>query len=183
MADGTRGRMGRIQQLPDAIRERLDELLRAGVSQRDILRRLEPLLAAAGERPLSAAGLNRYATRVERAGRRIREAREVADAWTAKFGESPAGEVGQHVVELLRVLAFESALAHGADSNDGPVDAEQLNALALAVQRLERTAEIGARRLRAIRREAADAAGREARRQGLSADAAGAIRAAVEGAA
>ncbi len=181
MPDGTRGRMGRVQRLPQPIKDRLDELLRAGVPQRDILRRLEPLLAAAGERPLSAAGLNRYATRVERAGRRIREAREVADAWTAKFGAQPAGEVGQHVVELLRVLAFEAALHHG-DGDGGPVDAEQLNALALAVQRLERTAEIGARRLRAIRREAADAAGREARRQGLSADAAAAIRAAVEGA-
>ncbi len=72
----TRGPPSRIQQLPLEIKAKLDELLRAGVTQTQILTQLAPLLEACGERPLSYSSLNRYATRMESVGRRIREMRD-----------------------------------------------------------------------------------------------------------
>ena len=153
-----RGRMSRIQQLPAALKGRLDELLRSGVSQRAILDQLAPLFKAAGERPVSRSALNRYASRMEAVGRRIREAREAADAWVAKFSETPAGDVGAYTIEALRTLACDLTL----QANEGAVDVEQLQGLALAIQRIERAANLNAARERALRRELAELAAAEA---------------------
>ena len=153
--------MSRIQRLPQPIKDRLDDLLRAGVPQTEILRVTSPLLDAAGEQPLSQSGLNRYATRMEAVGRRIREAREAAAAWTAKFGEAPTGELGQHVIEILRGLSLDLSL--DAQENDDPTARmENLAQLALAVQRLERAAGMSATRERALRAELAERAASEA---------------------
>lgn len=171
--------MGRIDRLPAAVRQRLHELLQGGVSQADILRQLEPLLAAEGEAPLSRSGLNRYATRMEQVGRRIRETRAAAEAWSRQLGDA-AGDVSGHVIDLLRTLAAETALRHAEDP-DVPV--ETLGELALAAQRLERAASGHAARERAIRAEIAAQAETAGRRQGLSAEGAAAIRAAIEEAA
>lgn len=163
--------MSRIQQLPPAIKDRLDELLRSGVSQRAILDRLAPLCKAAGEPPVSRSALNRYAGRMERVGRRIREVREVTAAWTAKFGQAPTGDVSAHLIEILRTLAFDLSL--GA-SEDGAATPEMLGELALAVQRLERAAGLGAARERALRRELAEQAAAEAEKAaGAAAEKAG----------
>ena len=179
----TRGRMGRIQQLPPEIKAYLDRRLREGATQAAVIEETRDMLADVGEPPLSRSGVNRYASRIEAAGRRIREAREVADSWTAKFGEEPTGEVGQHVVELLRVLAFDATLR--ASDSDDPIDPEDLNNLALAVRRLEAAAETGAKRQRTLRREtaskAATAATAVVRKAGISADTERLIRAAIQG--
>lgn len=157
----TRGRMSRIQQLPASLKERLDTLLRAGVPQAEILRVTAPLLEASGERPLSAAGLNRYASRMEEIGQQIREAREAAAAWTAKFGEAPTGELGAHIIDILRKIAFDLARdSHGAEGAEQQV--ETLASLALTVQRLERAAGLSAARERALRKELAELAAAEA---------------------
>lgn len=178
----TRGRMSRVQQLPDDIRERLDALLRSGVSQRAILDQLAPLLTEAGEKPLSRSSLNRYATRMESVGRRLREAKEAANAWTAKFGE-PRTDLEGHVIELVRTLSFETAMAHG-DSGD-PVEPDTLAQLALVTQRLGRASKLADDRERAIRLELAEqaaAAGEgAARRKGVSPETAAEIRKAIEG--
>ena len=178
-----RGRMSRIQRLPDPIRDRLHALLRGGVAQADILARLAPLLAEAGEQPISRSGLSRYATRLEAAGRRLREMREISDAWVARWGEQPSGDIGRHVIEILRGIAMDlAARASDADPDDDAVG--RLGELALAVQRLERAAGISDQRARAIRAEAraeaAQTAEQTAAAQGLSAEGAAAIRAAIE---
>ena len=178
----TRGRMGRIQQLPKEIKSVLDKLLRSGVSQRDILGHLNPLLAKQNIPPLSSAGLNRYASRMERAGERIREAREVAAVWTAKFGEAPTGEVGQHIVEMLRTMAFEATLRAKDESEDpkAAMDASAISAMALAVQRLERAAEISAERERKLQaayaQQAADKAEDVCKQKGVTPEVINAIR-------
>lgn len=103
----TRGQPSRIDQLPEEIRERLDAMLRGGVTQREILRRLEAPLREIGERPLSRSGLNRYATRMEEVGHEIRQSRAVADAWMSQLGERPTGAVGRLTAEIVRTLAFK----------------------------------------------------------------------------
>lgn len=153
--------MSRIQQLPDGIRERLDSLLRAGVSQSTILDQLAPLLEKAGERPVSRSALNRYATRMESTGRRIREAREAADAWTAKLGE-PKGDLDGLMIELVRTLSFERTLRAG-DEEEG-VDTETLAQLALITQRLGRAGKLNIDRERVVRLEVAERAAAEAER-------------------
>lgn len=184
----TRGKMSRIQQLPHAIKSDLDNLLRNNVSQEEIRRRLRTPLKQIGEKPLSAAGLNRYATKVEGVGVRMRQAREVAEAWAANFGESES-KLSSHIIEMLRVLIFEHTLqaaeGQNADGGEGaaaaPVSQEVIASLALAAQRIERAAEMGAKRDRELRQELAGVVDAEAKRQGLSPDTAGAIRAALLG--
>ena len=175
-----RGKGGRIDGLPEELRSRIDRLLSAGVSQVEILRRLEPLLADIGEPPISAAGLSRYSKRINRVVRRYRESREIAGVLTAAMGDRPAGEVSQHIIEILRTVAFDAALR--AEDGKLSLEIEDINQLALAVQRLERASEISARRARDIRRGAADAAGKAAQQAGVSQDVEAAIRAAIEGA-
>ena len=181
-APATRGRPNRIQQLPPDVKDRLDELLRGGVTQKEILAQLEPLCAAVGVKPISRSGLNRYATRMEAVGRRIREAREMASVWTAKLGETPTSNVGAYTIEMLRTLVYDLTLrAHEGDE----VDAEQLQEIALTLQRVERASKLNTDRERAIRLELAKEAGAAgegaARRKGVSAETAAEIRRAIEG--
>lgn len=168
MAGETRGRPGRIQALPPEIKAYVDRRLREGATQAAVVEETRDMLAGLDQPPLSRSGLNRYATRMEQVGRRIREARAAADAWTARFGEAPSGAVGQHIVEMLRTMAWDWSLEAG--EADGPVDPETLNQMALAVRRLEQAAAVGEERERRMRREiaeeAAQAAGEEARQAG-----------------
>ena len=177
--------MGRIQQLPRAIRTEFEKLLRNNVSQAEIVRRLATPLKEIGEKPLSAATVNRYATKMERVGLRIRQAREVAEVWTAKFGESNS-KLSQHIIEVLRALVFEHTLqaaeAQDAEGGDAtPLSADAMASLALVVQRIERAAEMGANRELKMRQKLAVNVEKEAKRQGLSSDIAAALRATLLG--
>ena len=149
--------MSRIQQLPAELKDRLDELLRAGVPQKEILARLEPLFQASGTTPISRSGLNRYATRMEAMGRRIREAREAAAVWTAKLGETPTANVGSYTLEMLRTLVCDLTL-----QTEDDLDVEKLQGIALTLQRIERASKLNADRERAIRKEVAELAAAEA---------------------
>lgn len=185
----TRGRPSRIDQLgatqPD-IKARIDALLRSGVTQTEILRRLAGPLTEAGEPPLSRAGLNRYATRMEAVGKDLRELNAIADAWTSRLGEAPTGNVGAMTIEVLRSLAFRATL-RARDESDEALDTEQIGELALALQRLERSAQLNLARERELRAAVAQAAAQAvdsvARSAGLTEDTAQIIRAAIEGAA
>lgn len=155
----TRGRQGRIQQLPAELKDRLDALLRDGVSQKQILAHLDPLFQEHGEQPISRSALNRYATRMETVGRRIREAREISAVWTAKLGETPTSNVGAHTLEMLRTLVYDLTLKVHEDED---LDVEQLQNIALTLQRIERASKLNTDRERAIRKEVAELAAAEA---------------------
>ena len=181
MARTKRGRPNRIEQLPAKLKARVDELLRSGVTQREILHRLEEPLRDIGERPLSAAGLNRYATDMAEYGQELREIRAIADAWRAKPGEEPTGEAGQLAVEILKAAAFRMSLRVRRMLNEDEelIDTSQVKELSLALERLERAAAIGTKREREFRAEFAAEAEKVAKRQGLSADTAAALREAL----
>ena len=177
----TRGRPSRIDTLPPEIRAYVDRRLREGATQAGIRRETVEMLADAGEAPLSAGGLNRYTQQVERAGRRIRESRAAADAWVAKFGEAPSGNVGRLIIETLRTLVHDLTLRleRDADSSDEPVSVAAINDLALAVQRLERADDLSVARERRLRLVMAAEAETVARSAGVSEDVAGALREAL----
>ena len=177
-----RGRPSRIEQLGGEIQDTVDRLLRGGTSQREILRALEPLCAAAGAAPISRSGLNRYSQQMEELGKKIRETRAVADAWVAQLGEEPTGQVSELIVEMLRTAVFQIA-AHLQAGED--IDPDDVGRLALAVQRLEKASEISLRREQKIRDEFAAATSAavdaEAKRRGVSPEVAQALRSVVEG--
>ncbi|MYG29329.1 MAG: DUF3486 family protein, partial [Holophagales bacterium] len=145
-------------------------LLRSGVPQTEIIERLRAPLADAGEAPLSKAGLNRYSTRMEAVGAKIKETRAIADAWIARLGDEPTGDVGQLTIEILRTLAFDAAAIPRVDEDGEPIplDPEMIGDLALAISRLERAAAIGQTREAKMREAMAKEAAAEARRAGVT---------------
>ena len=177
----TRGRPSRFDTLPPEIRAYVDRRLREGATQAGIRRETVEMLADAGEAPLSAGGLNRYTQQVERSGRRIRESRAAADAWVAKFGEAPSGNVGRLIIETLRTLVHDLTLRleRDADSSGEPVSVAAINDLALAMQRLERADDLSVARERKLREQMAAEAETVARAAGIGADTAAALREAL----
>lgn len=180
----TRGRPSRFDTLPPEIRAYVDRRLREGATQASVRRETAGMLADADEAPLSAGGLNRYTQKIERAGRRIRESRAAADAWVARFGEAPSGNVGRLVIETLRTLVHDLTLRLERDADgDEPVSVAAINDLALAMQRIERADELSVareRRLRAeMREQMAAEAETVARAADISDDTAAALREAL----
>lgn len=177
----TRGRPSRIDGLPPEIRAYIDRRLREGATQAAVRTETAGMLAEIDEAPLSAGGLNRYTSRVERAGRRIRESRAAADAWVARYGEEAAsGNVGRLVIETLRTVVHDLVhrMEEGLDA-DEPPSVAAINELALAVQRLERADELSVARERQLRAALAAEAETVARAAGISDDTAAALREAL----
>ena len=108
---------------------------------------------------MSRQAVNRYDLRMRTVGEKLRQSRQVADAWIAKLGSAPGGRLGHLVTEMLRTLAFDLALR----LQDSEIDPETLPGVveaaakvSLMAQRLERSSEISARRERQLKREAAE---------------------------
>lgn len=153
-----RGRRSKVHKLPADIKNTLDELLRNGrMTQQDILREVNALAKAAGADTLSRSGLNRYSTKMEQMGSRIREAREVSDAWISKLGTEPSGEVSQLLIEMVRTLAFDSVLQHA--ESDEPLEPKFIKELSIGIEKLEKAAETSQKRELELRKQfAAEAA-------------------------
>lgn len=170
----TRGRRSKIDLLPEEIKDQLNSMLRDGrLEQQEILDIVNGQIEDAGlkdDAKLSKSGLNRYATRMEQVGAKIRQAREVAEVWTAKLGDAPTSEVGKLLQEVVRTMAFETGMAL-SESGD-PVPPKALSQLALAIQRVEQAAMVSHKREKEIRQEfaseAAEAAEKIAKKQGLT---------------
>ena len=178
-----RGKPGRIESLSVELRALIDNMLAAGSTQADILRKTQGILAEQGEPPLSAGGLNRYTQKVTMIGQRVRESREIAKALTAQFGDKPDGEVTQLLLELLRTVAFQFAWdGMSADEAKGNLDIAAIGQLSLAINRLESAAKNTSQRERDIRNDLADRVEEASKGiTGLSKDSVKLLRAAIEG--
>ncbi len=178
----TRGKQSKIDQLPEPVRDYLHEMLRSGASQSDILEKINAAIIEAGlddDDKLSRSGLSRYACKMEKLGSQIRETREVAEAWIARLGTKPTGEVTQLLIELLRTAHFK-LLMKTAEDPDEVLDPETLGDLALSIGRLEKAAMLGTQREKELRKafaeEAATQAETAARAAGLTKAGAQAIK-------
>ncbi len=178
----TRGRRSKIDLLPSEIKAELNAMLRDGrLEQQEILDLVNEQIAEAGlndDAKLSRSGLNRYATRMEEIGAKIRQTREVAEVWTAKLGDAPTSEVGKLLQEVVRTMAFETGMA--MSESEEPVPPKVLSQLALAMQRVEQAAMASHKREQEIRKafaeEAANAAETIAKAQGLTREGVQAIK-------
>jgi hypothetical protein len=153
----TRGRRSKVHLLPDEIKQQLDAMLRDGrLQQQEILDVINQTIGKAGlptDAKLSRTGLNRYSTRMEAVGNRIRQAREVSQQWIARLGTEPEGDVSRILVEMIRTLAFE--LTMNASEGDDPIEPRMIKDLAIGVERLEKAASESQKREQEIRKQAA----------------------------
>ena len=149
-----------IDRLPGEVREALNGWLRdPGITQTEATERLNALLEELGvENQVSRHAVNRYDLRMREVGQRLRESRQVAEAWVGRLGAAPQGKLGHLINEMLRTLAFDLTLKmqEGELTEESmPAVIEQLKQLSLSVVRLERAASENVQREAEIRRQAA----------------------------
>ncbi|WP_262140665.1 DUF3486 family protein [Serratia ficaria] len=127
---------------------------------------------------LSRTGLNRYASRMEAIGSKIRASREMAEIWAAKLGSAPTSDVGKLLMEFVKTLAFETSMSLAEE--EGTVAPKALGQLALVAQRIEAAQMVSYKREKEIRQafaeEAAAAAEKITKQAGLTAETAADIR-------
>ncbi len=178
----TRGRLSKVDLLPDSIREQLHQMLREKRhTQEEIREAINALIDEHNlpeEMQLSRTGLNRYASRMEKVGAKIRASREMAEVWAAKLGSAPTSDVGKLLMEFVKTLAFETSMSMAEE--DKPVAPKALGQLALVAQRLEAAAMTSHKREKAIRdafaQEMAEKTEELVRTGGLSGSAADTIK-------
>lgn len=188
MAKPTRGRGSKIEQLPDEVKAFLNAMLRdRQYSQQEILdevnRQIDELGLPDSEK-LSRSGLNRYATRMEAIGKKMRETNAVADAWVQRLGDKPQGQVGNLLIQMTRSMAFDLALAAqdqtNEDGEEEPISLGMLKDLSLTIQRLEKASMDSLKREKEIRKafaeEAANIAEKAVKAAGLTAQAIATIK-------
>lgn len=164
-----RGWPSSIDQLPEDIRIQINAALRdRRLTQKKILDAINPVLDSRGEKTISSSALGRYSMAVEEKGAMMREAREAADALVGGLGEQSGTDLGRAVTELVKTLSFNLVL------NDGEIDVDTLNKVALISQRIERASKISLDREAQLRRqvleEAADTVGETAIQNGMDED-------------
>lgn len=182
------GRPSSIRRLPPDLKEALDAWLRdKRLTQAEARERLNEYLSERDLPPVSRSAVNRYAVSMDKVGERMRQSREMADAWIARLGADTSGRVGELVISMMTTLVYEINLK----LQDAVITPEslpglsrQLRELSLTAQRLQRAAKSSADRELQIREEsrqraledAAEAAVREGAEKGLSAETAAAIK-------
>ncbi|HEG4440079.1 TPA: DUF3486 family protein [Vibrio cholerae] len=175
----TANRKSKVNLLPEEIRQTLNAFIRSGnMTQTDILAEINQMVDEAGlpdDAKLSRSGFNRYAKKMEEMGQRMRQAREVAEVWTAKLGDAPVSDVGKLLQEFVRTMAFETSMRmmEEAEENQEVIPPKALNQLALVSQRIEQAAMTSQKVEREIRAafaaEAADKAEKIVKQAGVSA--------------
>ncbi len=155
------GRQSTVDRLPEDIRQALNELLRnPAVSQLEAARRVNDMLEADDEAArISKSAVNRYAMKMDKIGAKLRQSREVADMWIAKLGSQPQGQVGHLLNEVVRNLAFDTAIA--LSDEEEPVPPKLIKELSIAIEKLEKAASENEKRAAEIRKQAREEAAKE----------------------
>ncbi len=173
----TRGRPSKIEQLPEQVQAFLNAALRdKSNTQEDVREEVNRQLSELGipeEDQLSRSGLNRYATKMAKIGKKMQERQATANAWVAKLGEKPTGDIGKLLIQMTQTMAFD--VAEAALDEEDPASLGLIKELALTVQRLEKASISSLKREQEIRKafaeEAADAAEKVATAAGLTREA------------
>ncbi|MGO3566693.1 MAG: DUF3486 family protein [Serratia grimesii] len=154
----TRGRPSKIDLLPEGIRDALHGMLRDKRHTQEQIREAINELIDQHELPddmqLSRTGLNRYASRMEAIGSKIRASREMAEIWAAKLGTAPTSDVGKLLMEFVKTLAFETSMSLA--EKEGTVEPKALGQLALVAQRIEAAQMVSHKREKEIRQAFAE---------------------------
>ncbi|ELL8495454.1 DUF3486 family protein [Salmonella enterica] len=152
----TRGRVKKVDLLPDSIRKPLLEMLRekrfTQVQVREEINRLIEEAGLPDEMKLSRGAVWRLASENEEVARDLRDLREQTKAMVAELGDKPTGDTTTLILEMTRSLLFRKLRAARRDlEDDGEIDIGLLKNIMLAVQRLESAAERSMKREKEIR--------------------------------
>ena len=178
----TRGRVGRIDQLDEDLRETIHKMLRGGKTQNRIVEVVSAALAERGEQPISTASLNRYVNRpaIRALAERARMACEMGAAIARSAEEGGGAELDRGLVQAGQTLAMETLAEVDWQGLSDEDRVKMIANFALGVRRFAASAAVADARERAIRAEDVDRAGQVAKKLGLSSDTAAAIRAAIQ---
>lgn len=178
-------RKSSVRRLPPELREQLGTLLDQGRTLDEITAHLNQLGA-----DVSRSALGRYKQHLDKVGEKLRRSREVAEALIQKLGTAPESKALRLNVELMHGVLMDLALKINEEGEDGEgegvVTLEPMGAMLLskALDHLSRASKTDADLVGKIR-EQAEAAARKAasetavtaaRKGGLSAESAEAIR-------
>jgi len=155
------GRKSTIDLLPEAFKTALNALLRdPAVTQLDAATEVNRLLMQAGEEErVSKSSVNRYAMRMDKIGAKLKQSREVSKMWIAELGSQPQGQVGHLLNEVVRNLAFDTAIA--LSEEEEPVPPKLIRELSIAIEKLEKAASENEKRTAQIRQQAREEAAEE----------------------
>lgn len=149
-----------IETLPPDILEQLQTLLRdPRVTQLDATKRINAILTEQGQDKVSKSAVNRYAVKMAEVGKKLQQSRELAKYWIGELGAEPAGETGKLLNEVVRNLAFETAM-HMAEGEE-PADPGAIKELAISIEKLEAAAARNTQRDEMIRKRAREEAAEE----------------------
>ena len=172
----TRGRMGRIDQLDEDLRETINRMLRGGNTQKRILEIVNASLEDREEAPIGAASLNRYVNRpaIRALAERARVACEIGDAIAQSTEEGRGAKLDRGLVQAGQTLAMEALAEIDWTGFEAEDRVKMIANFGLAVRRFAASQALADARERAIRADAAtkaakaavDAAGREAANSG-----------------
>ncbi|HCM6289464.1 TPA: DUF3486 family protein [Salmonella enterica subsp. enterica serovar 16:l,v:-] len=152
----TRGRVKKVDLLPDSIRKPLLEMLREKrMTQVQIREEINRLILEAGlpeEAQLSSAAISREAARNEAIARNLRELRECHKSMMAELGDKSTGETTALILEMSRALMYRRLRAASESlKNDEDVDMGLIKDILLSAQRAESAAERSMKREKEIR--------------------------------
>lgn len=168
------GRQSTIKQLPDAVREEVDRMVRDdGWTIDEITDRIQEL---GGDASRSAVG--RYVKSAREQMEKYREAQAIAQTWVKKLEEEPSGDVGQLLIQMMHTVSF-STLSTMGDDEDGATP-KDIHLLARAIKDIAGAEKINLdrelRTRREVARQAAEEAGSAGAELGLSAEQNAALR-------
>lgn len=173
-----------IDRLPKEVRELIGQLRTDGATIDEIMAKLGELKA-----DVSRSALGRHVKTLAEVGERMRRARVMAEALTARFGDQPDNQVARMNMELMHGMVFEVlTAAAGAEDEEGePVmlDPKAVKFLSGALKDLASAQKVDADRTIKLREEFAKEAAAKVetvgKARGMSADTVEAIKHAVLG--
>lgn len=174
MSKTTRGRGSKIETLPSEVKSLLDAMLRdKEYTQQEVLAEVNKQIEELGlpdDEKISRSGLNRYSTKMAKIGKRMQQTQATAEAWVAKLGERPSGDMGKLLIQMTQTMAFdiaENAMSYDPENQDPDAPAEpaslgMLKNLSLTIQRLEKTRMDSIKNEKEIRKAFAEEAAKKA---------------------
>ena len=150
----------KIDYYPKDVREAINAALKkGGHTLEELVAQIQAehgeRLAAVGKTPPSKSGLHRYSEDFEEYVSEAREVGEFAKAWVTQIGESPEGDTGQMLVQMMQSAAAKTLMA--ARSNGATLKIGELKEFSTAVQRLSNADAVQAKRADLIAKRAREA--------------------------
>lgn len=173
-----------IDRLPKEVRELIGQLRSDGATIDEIMAKLGELKA-----DVSRSAVGRHVKTLAEVSERMRRARVMAEALTARFGAQPDNQVARMNLEMAHGLIFELiAATTGAEGEDGQplqLDFKSAKFLASTLKDLASAEKVDADRMIKLREEFAKEAAAKVetvgKQRGMSADTVEAIKHAVLG--